>query len=197
MKKISNKRFASIQKMELEWWTNSPHDPRRPWYYYDRVFLPHLDGNLGVVADIGCGPVPYFCNHNVLYEKAYAVDPLISEYMGLGKFNPFYCRSSFSGFYDVSELCDESVDVAFLLNTLDHAQDPESLLDEIARILVRKGRLFLFVDVDKKPDVMHPHTIDFGWLRHELDGRFERELREIFPSWKFDNRVIYYIGRKL
>jgi SAM-dependent methyltransferase len=197
MEKISNKRFATIQKMELEWWTNTPHDPRRPWWYYDRAFLPFIDGPLGTVADIGCGPVPYFLNHNIIFSTAYAVDPLIFEYWQMDKYSLWpYTKAKSFPVTDSRQICDESVDTAFMLNTLDHVQDPMFMLNEAYRILVFKGRLFLFVDMDKKPDLMHPHRIDASWLEDELEKRFEHVMSVVRESWKFDNLVMYYIGRK-
>ena len=191
---VSDKQFKTVQAHELGYWKSTPYDPTNPWYYYDRAFIPYLHP-VDLALEFGCGPVPYLLNHNVRFKKGVAIDPLIVEYCKLRRYGHYWKTSKI---IDVASsarhLPDGYGDVTFALNVLDHVQDPEKFLDLLAA--KTKGLLFLFTDVDKPPDKMHPHTIDSTWLWGELGARFREELWLVEKSWKFSNNVVYYIGRK-
>jgi SAM-dependent methyltransferase len=190
---LTSEQFHAIQVQELGYWQHTHYDPRGPWYYYDRAFLPYL-GKMGIVADVGCGPVPYLCNHNLRYDYGYAIDPLIEKYYELEKYDAYRCRACMR-FESTEEVATDLFDAVFVLNTLDHAQNPESLMLEIGRILEPGGKLFLFVDLDKPPDNKHPHTITKGWMIEQLSP-FVDMFCKIEKSWKFPNDVLYYFGVK-
>ena len=192
---VTEAQFESIQVRELNWWAHFQGDPRVPWQYYDRQFLPFLR-KFDIVADVGCGPVPYFCNHNVIFDEAVAIDPLMEGYLRLERYRPYRNGVTFRIASDTEEICCSYFEGVFAFNMLDHCQDPDFTLGELTRILRRGGLLFLFVDVDKEPDAMHPHKINGGGILEWLERRFVVELDVTLPSWKFKNDVMYFVGEK-
>lgn len=155
-----------------------------------------MSRNMGRVADVGCGPVPYLLNHNVVFEEGYAVDPLIAKYMMLPKYESYWglCGLNIASHESIKTI--PEVDVVFFLNAIDHAQDPWKLLSKVVAKLKHGGRLFLFSDVGKPPDAMHPHTIDPKRLQDELKDACDVVYGVIEPSWKFANSVMYYVGNR-
>jgi len=192
--KVDNARYSRAQGNELEWWKNNAYTPFRQWHEYDKVFLPYYpDIPVGQAVDVGSGPVPMLCNHNVFYRHGIAIDPLIHEYAEILKYD-LYLTRAFTRLDSIVDIKTESVDMAFCLNTLDHVQDPQLMVIELGRILRRYGKLFFFVDIDKRPDSAHPHAITRDWLAQELLAEFYPILWLEKKSWKFDNQALYFVG---
>ena len=193
---VSDVRYARAQEVELEWWQNNHYDPYVEWRFYDKVFLSHYPDRIATLAvDVGSGPVPFLNNHNVSYNAGIAVDPLIFEYEKILKYDLYNVRS-FRRHTDIRTLVEDCASVVFCLNTLDHCQDPAALIAEMSRILVRDGKIFIYLDIDKPPDPAHPLQITRDWLAHELLAEFEPELWLEKKSFKFQNQVLYFVGRK-
>lgn len=194
---MDNGEFAKIQLKELSYWRNTPYPPTGSWYYYDREFLPYIDLNYLTVGDFGSGPVPYFFNHNVRYREGWAIDPLIHEYVGITKYKPYYDaaradRKTFRVEKRMQGFDYGYFEAMFALNVLDHVQDIDEALYQLAR--VTRGRLFIYVDVDKPPDPMHPLTVSAELLVSFLNINFDPIYVNVTPSWKFDNDVLYFVG---
>jgi SAM-dependent methyltransferase len=194
--KVNDHRYRMAQKAELDFWRNTEIDPRRPWWYYDRKFLPHLT-RCGLAVEVGCGPVPYLLNHNVLFREGYAVDPLILKYAQMVKYHPHRaaaCEKALHLITSTRSIVDDFADTTFCLNTLDHVQAPGEFIQELVRITNK--RLFLYTDVDKPVDQAHPHNISTDWLETVLREHFFIELIEVGCSWKFKNDIFWFVGRR-
>ncbi len=89
----------------------------------------------------------------------------------------------------------DSFDSVFCINCLDHTQDADSVIEEIARVLRPSGRLVFHVDLDsplrtlhkrvkKNCRDLHPLSLRYDWLRGALEPSFEieREHRDRNPS---------------
>lgn len=194
---ISNEAYRIIQIQELGYWTHTPYPPDGPWRHYDKAFIRFLDKHR-VAVDVGCGPVPYLFNHNVRYDVGFAVDPLIEKYYKIPRYRKYWdlYGQDVERLHSLSLLEDGIADAVYGLNVLDHVQDVERLLEEIYRKMAQIGVLYLYVDVGKKPDKMHPHMIDADELLDQLDMLFVDIWYKIQPSWKFDNQVLFYVGGK-
>lgn len=192
--RITDKRFAEIQGHELAWWANNDVPIESLHERYTKVFAPYFFA-FGVVADIGSGPAPYVLSRAVRWIRGWAIDPLIIEYTRLAKYRNAWLAPL--GLATSTRTIGGGVcDGVFCLNTLDHVQDTYEMLSELARITKRGGRLFLLVDIDKEPDLMHPHKIKKDWLLRVLEGYFSTLYCKVEPSWKFTNDVLWYIGSR-
>ena len=192
---IDEKRFKRIQTRELEWWAHNKFNPEVEWGYYNNHFLGYFK-RFGVVADVGCGPVPYFFNPLVAanVDAAWAIDPLIFEYQKIPKYAAVWADKQYCCAKATTFVGDNHFDAVFALNVLDHVQDTGVFMRELARILVPGGRLFLAVDIDKPTDPMHPHTISGKWLLEWLVERFDVLMFKTENSWKFANDVAWFVG---
>lgn len=189
-------KWTKAQKHELEWWTNNNVDPRVPWRYYDLHFIQELQEKFHCVIDVGSGPVPYLYNHNVRCDIGEAIDPLIDAYYRIGKFNRYRPRIYVNTRIVFPDRFSAVPDAAFCLNMLDHVQDPIKTMQKITDSLRGGGKLFLFCDLDKKPDLMHPQRLPLEWFQEHVFPYFHLLVCDIEKSWKFSNEVIYYVGRK-
>lgn len=190
---ISTERYNAIQGFELGYWIGAKAPPNKPWRWYDRVFLDYIPMNCGVAADIGCGPAPYLMNHNVNFKSGVAVDPLIHKYRKLVRYKKYWVKDVVC-IDDVDKIVSKSCDTTFCFNTLDHVLDPQRFVAKLGAIT--RGRIFFMVDVDKLPDRMHPHEIEYAWVISELNKFFRPEMIRTMPSWKFSNHILYYVGLK-
>ena len=122
--KVTDARYQRAQQVELEWWTNNTWSPHVSWNRYDQVFLPYYGEQFyGLAIDVGSGPVPVLCNHNVFFRTGIAVDPLIFEYEKILKYQLYFTKM-FNRKKSLSSLDSDSADTMFCLNTLDHCADP-------------------------------------------------------------------------
>lgn len=189
-------KWTKAQKHELEWWRNNDVDPRKAWQYYDMHFLPELQEEFTLGIDIGSGPVSYFYNPNVKCTLSAAIDPLIEGYYAISKFDKYRAGRVIPTGSDLFIDWTYKQDVIFMLNMLDHVEDPGRVIKKAIDILATNGKLFIFVDIDKKPDLMHPHMITVKWIQKQLGHKFDSLIFAVEKSWKFPNDVLYYCGRK-
>ena len=188
-------KHEDVQKRELAYWASAPYEPTGSWYYYDREFFKFL-GDFDKVADVGCGPVPYFLNHNIRYKEAIAVDPLISEYMKIKKYKDYKTWRKFSTVQNIESVNDGWADAVFALNVVDHVKEIAPFMLDLHRICDGNGKLFFYTDVGKKPDAMHPHNIDVNQMIEWLDDKFYTIYVNVRHSWKFPNDILYFVGEK-
>lgn len=158
-------------------------------------FFPHLpDREQDVIADVGCGPIPFFCDYAIKAKRQIAVDPLYEQYLKLSYYQKF-CDCVVTWIRSTVALETGVCDSVFALNMLDHVQSPNDTIDELIRILKPGGCLYLFVDLEKDPDHMHPHMISEQWLRSAL-AMLDTVQVHIEKSWKFGNNAMWYVGQK-
>jgi hypothetical protein len=188
-------RWTKAQELELEWWTNNNVDPRRAWRYYDLHFIGELQDTFECSIDIGSGPVSYLHNHNVRSKVRWAIDPLIMRYRKIAKFQKYGLCSVLSK-ESIPESMSPLPDAVFMLNMLDHVEDPIETMIKVRNLMAEAGKLFIFCDLDKKTDIMHPHRLSLRWFQHHVFPHFTSIVFWVAPSWKFSNSVLYYVGRK-
>lgn len=115
-------------------------DPRRAlvWKEIIRFLSPHISPN-STVADLGAGYCDFI--NQVKAAKKYAIDisPELSNFAGKDVIQ--INREGFN-FYEIS---DESVDVIFASNFLEHFADNDlaKIMNEIKRMLKSKGKFIL------------------------------------------------------
>ena len=186
-----------IQRLEKEWWENNKFDVRSLWGRYTVGFSPHMpEGTIDHVADVGCGPIPFFCTYDIWATHRVAIDPLFEEYSYIDFYSQFRDDGGEIEWHrKVEDVKSNQFDVVFALNMLDHVELPGEMVVHLIRLLKPGGRLFLFVDIDKPPDQMHPHSIKEQWVRQALSP-LETVMVKIEKSWKFPNYVMWYVGDK-
>jgi SAM-dependent methyltransferase len=115
-----------------------------------------------VVVDIGPGPLgfPDACPARV----SIGVEPLAQEYADAG-----LLLSSDAIYLPVGgeaiPLVSSTVDVVVARNSLDHVEDPPSVIAEAKRLLRPGGTLILNFDVDHTPTAAEPHRLDADEVR--------------------------------
>jgi ubiquinone/menaquinone biosynthesis C-methylase UbiE len=192
---VQDGRFAGIQKHELEWWTNYNYMPWGEWTQYHSKLHMHLRP-FRSVADVGSGPVPFFLSGVIFYEDAIAIDPLISKYLSIERYKQYHDKE-FGCFSRIEDVCEKMFDGVFCLNTIDHVRDPTAFISELDRILEPGGRLYVCVDVEKPPDPLHPHMIHADWLDEQFSFyTYKTLLRQVVPSFKFQNDLYWFVGDK-
>jgi SAM-dependent methyltransferase len=191
----SDKKYQDTQRSELSWWQHNKINVELLWSRHVLAFGQHFPERhqLGIVADVGSGPIPIFCDESIHFTKAIAIDPLYEDYVAI----PHYTDITLEVYWmqDIKQADSSYFDNVFALNMLDHCQLPDNMLLELIRILKPNGHLFLFVDIDKPPDTLHPHSISEQWLRDGLSS-LEMVMVKIEKSWKFKNYVMWYVGAK-
>ena len=147
----------------------------------------------GRVLEIGSGPIGIV---NFLeWAERYAVDPLESSYAQ----QPTLVRlrdpgvTYIAGSGERLPIEDRSCDLVIIDNVIDHTYAPEKILNEISRVLVDSGRLYLSVNVHTgwgailhdllavlRIDKGHPYTFTSDTLRQLLErNRFAIHLERI------------------
>jgi len=147
----------------------------------------------GRVLEIGSGPIGIV---NFLeWAERYAVDPLESFYAQ----QPTLVRlrdpgvTYIAGSGERLPIEDRSCDLVIIDNVIDHTYAPEKILNEISRVLVDSGRLYLSVNVHTgwgavlhdllavlRIDKGHPYTFTSDTLRQLLErNRFAIHLERI------------------
>jgi SAM-dependent methyltransferase len=102
----------------------------------------------GRTVEFGSGPMPVL--DMAMCDDGVAVDTLGKAYKELGLYlsDLPLCNST-------AELADEEFDSVFVLNVLDHSDDPEQLMREAARVVKPKGSVLVFVHVTSRVDDKH------------------------------------------
>ena len=184
---------------ESEDWRSSPASRRRlEWGRHLASLNLTLDEFADqAVLDVGCGPSGIACY--VEARRRVGLDPLAEVYEqwngDLGDQIELVAAQA-----EIMPFPDDSFDTVFCINSLDHVQNANTVLTEIARVLQPGGRLVLHVDLDSplrwlhkrvRPHVgqTHPLALSYAWLRQSLASQFtvlaERRDPETFkPTWE-------------
>ncbi len=111
------------------------------------------------VVEIGGGPIP--CVAAARFASAHVIDPLAEGYLKEGLVTDKAAHATYlSAVGEMIPLPGESADLVLTDNCLDHVRDPARVAQEMARILVPGGYLWLLVDVMEHADELHPHPMD-------------------------------------
>jgi SAM-dependent methyltransferase len=146
----------------------------------------------GRLLDVGCGDKPY--------EQIFR--PYVSDYVGIeheGVF-PSTHASAAAGrpdlYYDGNRLPfpDKSFDTVLSVQVLEHTPKPQSLLNEIARVLRPEGLLILSAPFSAR---LHEEPYDyFRYTPHGLRSMCEEARLEVTEMWAQGN-LWSVVGHKL
>lgn len=110
------------------------------------------------VLDIGCGPRGTLEWADMASERI-GLDPLVNSYkkLGINKHKMKYVKS----YSEDIPFADGYFDIVTSINSLDHVDDLDKTIDEIARVTSPDGYFLLMVEVNHKPTKCEP--ISFSW----------------------------------
>tara|TARA_B100000945_G_scaffold238075_1_gene194167 strand:- start:681 stop:1394 length:714 start_codon:yes stop_codon:yes gene_type:complete len=120
------------------------------------------------VIDIGCGPrgsLEWLADA----ELRVGIDPLMTDYLQLGVKDHEACYLAAKA--EQLPFASGSFDIVTSINSLDHVDDLQITLDEIARILTSGGRFIFLVEVHPKATLSEPITIPWD-LTSQLSHHF-------------------------
>ena len=127
--------------------------------------LDHFKGKS--LLDIGCGPTGSLEWADGA-AKRIGIDPLAKEYLWLGawkqKMKYLNCPSENMPFLN------ESFDIVFTFNALDHVDNLEQSLHEINRVLKDGGEFICITDCNHPPTVTEPTMIPFDFAERFFAG---------------------------
>jgi SAM-dependent methyltransferase len=128
-------------------------------------FCPEIFEEKGLGLNYGCGLVSMFEFSTLKIE---ACDPLLDEFEQIYKHegNVRY----------VKELS-EQYDFVACINVLDHTPDPQTIINDIKRVLKPGGRLYFEVNFD--PELFAPHHVLF---REETVRKYLKDFKLIRES---------------
>lgn len=184
---LSDSIFDRAQKFELE------YAVRYTWSEeWKKLYKHHLRHFFGigykfpgcVVVEIGCGPIGIISI--IEAKETIGLDPLMDEYIKmLGEEQGVYYINAKG---EEVPLPDNYADIVFCSNVLNHVQEPEKVLSEIARIMKQKGILYFDVH-DNLLSIGHPHRFKKGRLYNLLRKYFKiQKMIEVdkIPTIAFD-----------
>lgn len=120
------------------------------------------------ILDIGCGPrgsLEWADGANVRI----GLDPLVNEYYKLNGGTLFHKMQYVNGYSEDMPFPDGVFDFVFSINSLDHVDDLDETISEMKRVLKIGGICGIIVDVNHKPTVNEPITIDLDLKDKFLD----------------------------
>ena len=120
------------------------------------------------IIDIGCGPrgsLEWLEDA----ELRVGIDPLMTDYLKLGVKDHKACYVAASA--EHLPFATGSFDIVTSINSLDHVDDLEMTLDEIARVLASGGHFIFLVEVHPKATLSEPITIPWN-LTTQLSRHF-------------------------
>lgn len=175
--KPSRIRWEDAQAAELAWWENWSRMPFYRDYSFPERWTNLVSGLIGdpetlprsTIVEVGCGP------HGIVryvFGEAHlkvGIDPLACRFKdrpSAGKGSSYIAATG-----EKLPLADETADLVFCMNVLDHVIDADQILREIRRILKPGGRLALEVHTFPRPLTPfmffdRPHT--YHWSRDQV-----------------------------
>ena len=123
------------------------------------------------ILDIGCGPRGSL-EWATEASLRMGVDPLAEAYRQFGTGHHFMQYVACGA--ENLPLADASFDVVCSLNSLDHVDDLEKVIDEIKRVLTPQGDFLLLTDIHRHPTVLEPAA--YLW---DIVERFLPELEVV------------------
>jgi len=141
-------------------------------YHYERFFteyfgLTRSDYDGKRILDIGCGPrgtLEWAANA----AERVGLDPLADEYRRLGA--GAHAMTYVTGGAEAIPFSDGHFDVIATFNSLDHVDDLDRAIGEIARVAKPGALLLLLTEVGHEPTFTEPQS--FGW---DVLPRFESD----------------------
>lgn len=143
----------ALAEAELDWWKgylDHPTAKQRMWALYGSRYYSFFAEEMwdaGSTLEIGSGPLPVM---EVMHcDSMLAVDPLGAEY---SKLTNWPITS-----VDIAEIGPDSRwRTVLLLNVLDHADNPEHLMEHAYRLVRPGGKVLVFVHLNHSDDRHNP-----------------------------------------
>lgn len=198
--RVGAKRYAAAQKAEIDFWEGEKSlELTAQHAFYAGYYEWHRNGRLtnpfrvsknvqnfnitpdnvrGEIIDIGCGPAPASLSL-VHISAVHVIDPLLDAYRKIQPFGWGHFASAISSGAESIPMADESVDLAYCRNALDHVLDAALVLEEIKRILKPQCLLLLNCDLRTTPNGDNPHP--YSWT----ESVFSSELAKHFSIIRY------------
>jgi ubiquinone/menaquinone biosynthesis C-methylase UbiE len=165
------REFKDNKPRVLEYWRN--------YRYLDEIrVICKIEKNTRIL-DVGCGISTVL---HYVDGKRYGIDPLADEYKRLYAYP--HGIDIQKGFGEVIPFPDESFNVVFCSNVLDHVTDPQKTIDEIHRVLVPSGYFVLTLEIFEgivQRDPAHPHSLTKTHAYSLLGSKFKIILEQQSP----------------
>ena len=135
------------------------------------------------VLDVGCGPASRALSL-VHCATVCAVDPLLDVYREMQPFGWDYFETLDPAGAEELPFDDCSFDFAYCRNVLDHTQNADEVLDQIARVLRPRGQLLLNCDTrhGRGGGAAHP----YAWSTKSLEARIFDQFEPVTSISLFD-----------
>jgi SAM-dependent methyltransferase len=148
-----------------------------------------------VVVDVGPGPLgfPDACPARV----SIGVDPLAECYARHGLLLPGSTALYLSVGAERIPLLSESVDVVLARNSLDHVDDPETVLKEARRLLRPGGALIMLFDVNHTPTPTEPHALTASSVSAALEDMIIIRERTWDEPFGHDGHRVMLLAEKV
>lgn len=164
MKQLSKIAVPDKGAEELRYWMSAKNREgtlQNSWYEYFYTAHFGLEPEFyrdKKILDIGCGPRGSLEWADMASLRV-GIDPLADAYRRLGadKHKMMYVATP----AEAIPFDDDTFDVVASFNSLDHVDDLDACLVEIARLIVPGGLFLLLTDVNHKPTVCEP--IAYSW----------------------------------
>jgi SAM-dependent methyltransferase len=161
---------TSLKEMcELDYWRGrarqegSLRNDHYAYFYTEHFGLRGFYGGKRVL-DIGCGPRGSLEWASMAAERV-GLDPLADSYRALG--TDRHAMSYVASPAERIPFDDAHFDVVCSFNSLDHVEDLDRVISEIARVVKGDGLFLLLTDVDHAPTPTEP--LSFSW---DIVGKF-------------------------
>lgn len=194
---ISDRAWKEAQAYEIKY--TFKYQWKKEWKNLYRNHLKTFFGVDGqfpesIVVDVGCGPIGIVSV--IEAKKKIGIDPLIDEYNKIYKDRQTDVEYINSKAEDIP-LPDSYADIVFCVNTLNHVQDPEKVLGQIARILKPTGTLYFDVHINPR-NIGHPHVFTKKHTHALLKKHFKiKKTMEVNKTRSIAYNVYCSCGKKL
>ena len=156
------------------------------------AYFPEVFDESGIGLDYGCGLISMFEGSSIA-DRIVACDPLLDEYKKIADFNKFSPRIDYHKKIEDIIYVDKLFDFIVCVNVIDHTPDPQTIIDDLLKVLKPGGRLYFEVNFD--PELFAPHhtlwTMDTVRQYFPADGPFELVREHTFVNPKFVEQTVY------
>ncbi len=205
-------RWKTAQYFEKKWWKKYLNNKNPLEYHkwkqdYWLGFLKEISewvmpSDDYRMLDMGCGPSGIFI---VLPGKISAVDPLFEDYK---KQLPYFKPESYKNVKFINSTaenfkCNETYDIVFSLNVINHVADIKKAIKTLSNCCSRGGKLVISVDAHNygflqtclkflQFDILHPYQLNLNEYKKliENEGFNIKGEKRLKRSFIFDYYVI-------
>ena len=163
------KAFFEWQYWRFQSWKEkgSLSNTHYKWVYTEAFELMEDFYKDKVILDVGCGPRGSL-EWAVNAKRRVGIDPLADKYKKL--INKNTNMEYVSAPAEQMPFESNSFDIVSCFNALDHAENLESVLEEIRRVLKKEGYFLLLTDIHEEAAICEPTTVP--WNLSELISPF-------------------------